>query len=360
MDMKQILDAIRGVETKFKDFGESAEAINQKQLELADRILHLEQKGGATGGAADTRGSKSNFGSSVVAEFNKNADLFAKTGKLRLEVKAASDVVTSAAGATVASGGVGSLNENVLGIQNGLPIRSVSGINSLIYSRYVSQEGAAGVQGGEGVKKAALRPTFTEITQSALTIAGFTKLSRQAATDSEELRRAIEITLRRSVGKSLDAALMSGNVTPAFDGFLGLAVAATGTYTNLVDCASEAVANMQENGFAPNAVVLRPSDFLAIQVAKGSDGHYLTGSYLGPLTEEMRGVQVVLSPSVPAGKVMVADTAHMELLLSDTMSIELGYENDDFTKNIVTVLGEMRAIPSFRVAGAARLITPTP
>ena len=52
------------------------------------------------------------------------------------------------------------------------------------------------------------------------------------------------------------------------------------------------------------------------------------------------------------------DSAHSELLLSDGFSVEIAYSGDDFTKNLSTVLGELRVIPTFRTAGSMRLITP--
>jgi hypothetical protein len=63
-------------------------------------------------------------------------------------------------------------------------------------------------------------------------------------------------------------------------------------------------------------------------------------------------------PSVPSGKVVIADTAHLELLIVDDFTVEVGYVNDDFTKNIATILGEIRVIPTFRSTGCVRVITP--
>ena len=40
------------------------------------------------------------------------------------------------------------------------------------------------------------------------------------------------------------------------------------------------------------------------------------------------------------------------------MTVEIGYVNDDFTRNKATVLGELRVIPIYRAATAARLVTP--
>ena len=76
-----------------------------------------------------------------------------------------------------------------------------------------------------------------------------------------------------------------------------------------------------------------------------------------PLPELLRGSRVLLSPNVPSGKVVVADTAHLELLIVDDLTIEIGYVNDDFTKNVATMLGEIRVIPTFRGFGSVRVIT---
>jgi hypothetical protein len=75
---------------------------------------------------------------------------------------------------------------------------------------------------------------------------------------------------------------------------------------------------------------------------------------------QMRGMRVVLSPSVNAGTALVMDSTHSELLVVDAFSVEIGFVDQDFTKNLVTILGEMRVIPVFRSVGAARLITPKP
>jgi len=72
----------------------------------------------------------------------------------------------------------------------------------------------------------------------------------------------------------------------------------------------------------------------------------------------MRGLRVVLSPSVDAGKALLMDSSHSELLVVDDFSIEVAYAGDDFTSNLATVLGECRVIPVYRTTGSARLITP--
>jgi hypothetical protein len=59
-----------------------------------------------------------------------------------------------------------------------------------------------------------------------------------------------------------------------------------------------------------------------------------------------------------AGKALLLDSAQVELLVVDGFQIFVGYDGNDFTKNLVTVLVERRVIPTFRATGCARLITP--
>lgn len=344
----------------------SLENMKAKQRELADRILLIEQKGGAPGDYAPALSTKS-LGTRVCAELKANADLLAKTDRLRLSVadagelaiKAAGDVTGTASARTIQSGGVGAPGGMALGVHNAMPTRAIGATSAVEYSRYTGMEGAAAVQASEGADKAAVRPTFSLISQSALTVAGYSKVSKQALTDSNELTRAIDVTLRRSIAAALDTLLNSGTWGGA-NGLLAHATAYTSlVYTNMADAASEGVATMQTAGFVPDTVVLTPADWLAIttETASGS-GEYLSGAYLAPLPELLRGMRVVLSPTVTAGKVLVLDSSQLELLVVDDLTVEIGTSGDDFTKNVRTILGEVRVIPTFRAVGAARLITP--
>jgi hypothetical protein len=197
------------------------------------------------------------------------------------------------------------------------------------------------------------------VSQTALTIAGFTKVSRQALSDVGEIRTVVNTVLRRSIDTALDVALHDG-ATGFAGGLSGLATAYTSlVYNTLVDATSEGVSTMQTAGFSPDVVFLNPADWLAVAVAKGTaNDHYLSGSYLGRMPMEMRGLRVVLSPSVDAGKSLIADSTHMELVSVGGFAFEAAYASDDFTKNLVTLLAEVRVIPVFRTTGALRYITP--
>lgn len=340
----------------FDKITQALDDVATNQAEIRDRMLNLEQRSSAAPGESINKSSS--LGDQFIKSFEANRELFEKTRSVRLQIKAATDSVTTANGRTIISGGVGAPGANLLGMQNALTVRPAAGTSAVEYSRYTGQQGAAAVQAGEGAAKAAVKPDHTLITQTALTVAGFSKMSRQAMSDSQELRRAVDNTLSRSVNSALDVALTTGG-TGFAGGFAALATASTSlVYTALVDAISEGVAVMQTAGFVPDVVAVSPADWLAITVMKSTTGEYLSGAYLGAMPAEMRGLRVVLSPSVATGKALLVDSMHAELLIVDNFTVEVGYVNDDFTNNLCTILGEMRVVPIFRSAGAMRLITP--
>lgn len=345
----ELLQSLEKVEAKLGDY-------KTDMLEIKDRMNQFEQRSSAPFDAPTQKSA--GLGEMVIKQFDANRDLFEKTRSVRLEIKAAGDPVTTASGRNIVSLGVGGPVGGVLGFQNALPTRASGGVSAAEYSRYTGQQGAAAVQTAEGDAKAQIRPDHTIIVQQAITIAGYSKISRQAMSDRAELVKAIDITLNRSVSTALDSVLVTG--VAAFSGFETLATAYTSlVYQGMADAISEGVATMQTAGFNPNVVALNPADWLAIVVKKGTaNDHYLSGNYLGAMPIEMRGLRVVLSPSVTAGKALLVDTGHSDLLVVDGFSVEMAYSGDDFTKNLCTILGEIRVIPVFRSVGAARLITP--
>ena len=352
MSIELILKACEGIEGKLR-------AQSTEQAVLADRITQLEQKGTHLDGRIIAAGARATYGDMAWKALQENMDLFQKTRSVRLSLKAASDPIGTSSGRTISTAGAGAPAGGVLGLQNAFKQTPAGGTSAKEYSRFTGTQGAAAQQAAEGDAKAAVRPDHTLVTQKALTVAGYTKMSEQALKDSAEVKAAIDVTLARSNATALDVLLCNGG-TDFVGGFEALATAYTSlVYQRMADAISEGVATMQVAGFTPDVVALNPADWLAAVVARGTaNDHYLSGNYLGALPTEMRGLRVVLSPSVDAGKALLADSTHSELFIVDQYDVQVDRINDDFTKNLVTVRGELRIIPVFRTVGSARLITP--
>jgi HK97 family phage major capsid protein len=100
----------------------------------------------------------------------------------------------------------------------------------------------------------------------------------------------------------------------------------------------------------PSAHVLNPLNWQTVRLlrenaATASAGGYLLGppSMVGANT--LWGLPVVLSIGMTANTAVVADwsMATMALYDREQTTVRTGYINDDFTRNIVRLLAEMRA-----------------
>ena len=79
-------------------------------------------------------------------------------------------------------------------------------------------------------------------------------------------------------------------------------------------------------------------------MSKSEDGEYLFGSPTAPMGEVFWNGTVVASPSVPEGEGLTIDTRFTTVLDREQMSIMVSNTHKDyFTRNLVAILGEMRA-----------------
>lgn len=329
---------------------------------LADHdaaITELAQKADGAIVARGMNGNGKTLGDIAVKAFADNQDVFAKSRTVSLELKAASDAVTTANARTIMSGGMGLAGAAApLGLQNAFQTRQAVGTTALEYSRYVGVEGAAGVQAAEGDAKANVRPNWSLITESATTIAGITVLSRQSLADSAQLANGVNVTLARSIAAKLDDVLWNG-VAGGFDGYADLATLHESTFDMLPDAISEAVAVMQVAGFSPDCVALHPTTWTAIVTARGeTNDAYLSGNYLGEQAMTLRGLRVVISASVPASRALLLDSSQSEILVVQNPQLEIGYSGDQFSRNLCSALLEIRAIPVFKAVGSAMYVVP--
>jgi hypothetical protein len=53
-------------------------------------------------------------------------------------------------------------------------------------------------------------------------------------------------------------------------------------------------------------------------------------------------VPIVSNARMTAGSFLVMDSTKGNLRIKEDISLSIGFENDDFTKNLVTILAEMR------------------
>lgn len=345
--MNEIELALKELKTNFADKLEAHEAAI---TELAQKSEHIPISGKSANG----------FAANAAKSIGENLEQLDKHGSLRLEVKAANDLITTGEVGNTTNIGLGAPTVALpIGLQFAVRNLQSIGATSIEYSRYQGYEGAAAVQAAEGDTKAAVRGEWLLVNQSSITVAGYSNVSRQALHDSNQLRGAIQSVMGMSLNRAVDSLLWNGSGS-LFDGFGTLAdLHHSTTFDVLVDAVAEGIAAVQAAGSNPTAVVVSPTTWVSITTAKATgSGDYLTGSYLGNAQMTMHGLPVVLSLSVPNNRAVLVDANAVELVITQNPMIEANYVNDGFIRNQATLLIETRVAPVIKANAAVTYVVP--
>lgn len=215
----------------------------------------------------------------------------------------------------------------------------------------------------QGSAKPQTTLSFAQVNVPIQTIAHYVKASSQLLQDSAAAATYIDTRLRYGLNLALENQVMTGN--SAAPNLSGLTF--SGNYTAYTPSANtdtvyDAIIHMKytlmANGFQADTVVVNASDWATLLTVKGTDNVYAFGAPALASGVNPLGLRVVISPSISAGNIMVAqfETAAMLWKRQDA-TVELGYDGTDFTQNLITVRAEERvglevAIPSAILYGA--------
>jgi HK97 family phage major capsid protein len=203
------------------------------------------------------------------------------------------------------------------------------------------------------VAQAAAKPesaiTFEQYNVPITTVAHWIKISNQLLADAPAVVSYIETRLRDGLAQRIDAQLLNGNGTaPNLSGLTD-----TGNFTAytptagdlLVDAINRAKYALWATGNAPDTVIVNPAAWGAMERTRegAGTGLYLYGMPGVPGNMNPFGVQIVLSNHMPAANFMIGALRQSAVVYSRQGSvIDMGYVNDDFTKNLITIRAEER------------------
>ena len=184
------------------------------------------------------------------------------------------------------------------------------------------------------------------------TIAEWVPITNQMLADSPAVQSMIENQLLTHLALALETQIISGNGTaPNLLGILSnpniLTTGLGAGSGSAADAVYHAMTAVMVTGLSnPTASVWNPVDFEAVRLSRetgASGGAYLMGppSVAGPTT--LWGRPVVLSIGTPVDTVVVADFTQMTLYDREQSAIRTGTINDQFIRNMQTLLAELRA-----------------
>lgn len=204
----------------------------------------------------------------------------------------------------------------------------------------------------QGAAKPESDITFEQYNVPITTVAHWIKVSNQLISDAPAIMAYIDSRLRDGLAQRIDAQLLNGNGTsPNLSGLTdsGNFTAYTASSGDLlVDAINRAKYTLWAKGHMPDVVVVNPADWGSMErtrevYSSGNLGTYLYGMPGEAAGVNPFGVRIVLSSNMTQGKFLIGALNTAAVLYNRTGAVvEMGYINDDFTKNLVTIRAEER------------------
>lgn len=211
--------------------------------------------------------------------------------------------------------------------------------------------GVAGMT-AEGAEKNQTDFDLVERSAQVQKISAYIKVSKEMLADIAFMRGEINNELMELVSLKLDEQILlgdgTGNNLAGID--LNAVAWSAGLFANTIPAANNtdvlrvAIAQIQQANFMANYILLNPADAAALELTKSTTGEYtypINMAYGMPKT--IYGLPVIENNLIPVGTFYVGDFTKSHLRVREDMNIQVGYVNDDFTKNLITILCEARA-----------------
>lgn len=349
---EEALGKAKAGETLVTSLKEAADEALVKMNGLTERLAEVEQKAARDGGREEA--PKSLGQQFVESEQVKSfLDANPSSGKVDMRIKA---TLTSAT--TDSAGSIGAaVNQTRLPGIMPLPQRRMT-VRDLISPgrmdgntiEYVKETGFTNNAGmvAEGAAKPESDIKLGLVATSAKVIAHWMKASRQILSDVSQLRSIIDQRLLYGLAMKEEQQLLTGDGTgqnlhgiiPQATAYVELFAPPLGTE---IDALRLAMLQAALAEYPATGHVMNPTDWARIELTKDTTGSYIIGNPQGTAAPTLWGLPVVATQAIAVDKFLTG-AFQMGAQLFDRWDarVEAGYVNDDFTKNLVTILAEER------------------
>lgn len=305
--------------------------------ELAARVMDLEQKSvGNVHGATTAQGLNLK---SVVDGLASSGNLTVKTS-----VPMAKSILLQGSTAgfiapTHQNLGITTANDSA-SLASQLPSFGIEG--SVIHFTRLSSDDVAGEQGLEGNSKKELTAVATPVEAESRTWAGWLKVSTQSLNDQRNIEAAINTVMAETVLRALSAHAVQVATAEGTSGTSGA--------TPLVS-ALTAAAMIESRGYKAN-VFVNPVDYIAMVLSQDTNGQFI--QFPQAFTAALRPAAGVTAGTYLA---TAANGDGVSLAMKEGINLDIGCVNDDFTRNVRTLLIEARGLaivknPSLVITGS--------
>lgn len=230
--------------------------------------------------------------------------------------------------------------------------RGTASSNVISWVYQANKEGSAG-QTAEGGAKNQIDFDLVVASENVKKSTAYIKVSEEMIGDIDFMASEINNELTRELLKVVETQVYSGDGTG--NNLNGISTVATafsaGTFAGDIDNANEVdVLTVASNQIAiaeqeaPNYIFMHPSDITMLKMVKVSstDKRYVERLALIAGALSLDGIPIIGTTLVTAGTYLIGNFDLATVYDRGDISIEIGRDSDDFTKNLVTVLAEWR------------------
>lgn len=280
-----------------------------------------------------------------------------------MSIKAATDLVTIAGAYT---GGVQGLT-NMMGGVNLIPqykpyLRNIVNVmpTSKTYVSWVEElswDEPSDYGVAEGSEKPQASGKVIERSEKVKKRAVWAEASKESLDDIPFMNAYIRTRIIDGLARDLNSQLATGDGTgnnlkgleyfaPAFN-ITGTALLNSVINANEYDVLRAAAASIQVNSkdtFIPNYFVIHPYKAAAMDMTKADDGVYVMPPFTTADGRRIAGMIGIENSLQGEDDFYVGDFTKLNLALREDINISVGLKGNDFIENIVTILGEYRAL----------------
>lgn len=218
-----------------------------------------------------------------------------------------------------------------------------------------NKDGAAG-QTGEGLTKNPIDFDWVVNSEDVVKTTAFIKVTEEMLAKGSIVSQEINNELVRELSKAVESGAYNGDgiginlngvYTQASPFVAGTAGSTAIENANEVDVLATAMTQIriaQEGDANPNAIMMHPTDVLKLKLSKlsATDKRYLGRLMEAGQSLSVDGVTIVETTLVTEGEYLIGDFSYATFWQREGMRVEVGFDTDDFTKNLRTIRAELR------------------
>jgi HK97 family phage major capsid protein len=336
----------------------SLKNLDKKNSEMEKTIARFEGKLEAMSSKAvqNVEAPSRSLGQAMVKSFTNNhktiLDTIEKGQTFNLDVKTDTTITGDYTGNIALSVLDPEVNRIARPTRRILEIANVGTTTSKFVTYIQQTTQSTGTWIAEAAVKAQGQVQYQEVSVEVKKVAATLKVSKEMMSDLAFVSSEVNIELMANVEQKIDYSLINGAGGTDLVGLVSTATtwaagtfAGTITQPNVSDVIRVGKAQSEALNFYPTHVVLHPSDVAAIQLTKSTTGEYTYPIFL-PTTGEMMiaGLIIVQSNNITAGTFLIGDYSKANVKIREAVNMSVGYVDDDFQRNMVTILCEARLV----------------